>query len=83
MKHIAIFQRDFQVGGIQKALVNILENLDYSRYAVDVYVFDDRPFYELAPRENLRLIVCRPWPYGSRFVPFELARKARNVPSAP
>ena len=75
MKHIAIFQRDFQVGGIQKALVNILENLDCSRYAVDVYVFDDRPFYELAPRENLRLIVCRPWPYPSRFVHFDLARR--------
>ena len=82
MKQIAIFQRDFQVGGIQKALVNILENLDYSRYAVDVYVFDDRPFYELAPRENLRLIVCRPWPYGSRFVPFEFARKIFPLPAS-
>ena len=82
MKQIAIFQRDFQVGGIQKALVNILESLDYSRCAVDVYVFDDRPFYELAPRENLRLIVCRPWPYGSRFVRFELARKIFPLPAS-
>lgn len=75
MRTIAIFQRDFQVGGIQKALVNILGNLDYSRYAVDVYAFDDQPFYALAPRENLRLIVCRPWPYASRFVRFDPARR--------
>ena len=75
MKHIAFFQRDFQVGGIQKALVNILENLDYSRCAVDVYVFDDQPFYTLTPHENLRVIECRPWPYVSRFVRFELARR--------
>ena len=75
MKHIAIFQRDFRVGGIQKALVNILENLDYSRCAVDVFVFDDEPFYTLAPREGLRVIRCCPWPYWSRFVPFDTARR--------
>ena len=75
MKHIAIFQRDFRVGGIQKALVNILENLDYSRFAVDVFVFDDEPFYTLAPREGLRVIRCCPWPYWSRFVPFDTARR--------
>lgn len=75
MKRIAIFQRDFRVGGIQKALINILENLDYSRYTVDVYVFDDKPFYTLSPRDGLRVINCRPWPYGSRFVRFDLARR--------
>lgn len=81
MKHIAFFQRDFQVGGIQKALVNILENLDYARFAADVYVFDDRPFYTLAPRDGLRMIVCKPWPYWSRFVPFDLARKLFPLPA--
>ncbi len=75
MKRIAIFQRDFRVGGIQKALVNILESLDYSRYAVDVYVFDDEPFYTLRAHDGLRVIPCRPWPYVSRFVPFPLARR--------
>ncbi len=80
MKHIAIFQRDFHVGGIQKALVNVLENLDYSRCRVDVYVFDDKPFYALPEREGLRVIVCRPWPYLSRFVPFALARRLFPLP---
>lgn len=82
MKHIAIFQRDFQVGGIQKALVNILENLDYSRYAVDVFVFDDKPFYDLTPHDGLRLIPCTPWPYWSRFVYFDIARRLFPVVKA-
>ncbi len=80
MRQIAIFQRDLRVGGIQKALVNILENLDYGRFAVDLYLFDDSPFYTLAPRKGLRVIVCRPWPYASRFVPFALARQIFPLP---
>jgi hypothetical protein len=40
MKKIAIFQCDLKVGGIQKALVNILNEIDYSRCEVDVYLFD-------------------------------------------
>ena len=80
MRKIAIFQRDLRVGGIQKALVNILDQLDYSRYAVDLYVFDDEPFYTLDAREGLRVTVCRPWPYLSRFVPFALARKIFPLP---
>ena len=70
MKQIAIFQRDFRVGGIQKALLNLLERLDYSRVRVDVYVFDDEPFYPLPQREGLRYVLCPPWPYATRFVPF-------------
>ena len=80
MRKIVLFQRDLRVGGIQKALVNILDQLDYSRYAVDLYVFDDEPFYALEEHEGLRVIVCRPWLYAGRFVPFELARKLFPLP---
>ena len=31
MKQIAIFQSDLRVGGIQKSLVNILNEIDYSQ----------------------------------------------------
>lgn len=77
MKHIAIFQRDFQVGGIQKALLNILQNLDYERYAVDLYYFDPKPFYPLPKRENLKLYCLEPWPYWTRFVPFDWLKDRR------
>ena len=79
---IAVFQRDFQVGGIQKALLNTLDRLDYSRYAVDVYVFDDKPFYPLPKHEGLRYIVCRPWPYWTRFVDFGLLLRHGRIPEA-
>ena len=38
MKRIAFFQNDLGVGGIQKSLVNLLCNLDYSRFEVDLYL---------------------------------------------
>ena len=79
---IAIFQRDFRVGGIQKALLNTLDRLDYDRYAVDVYVFDDKPFYPLPEHEGLRYIVCRPWPYWTRFVDFGLLLRHGRIPEA-
>ena len=40
MKKIAIFQSDRRVGGIQKALVNTLEELSSPEYDVDLYLFD-------------------------------------------
>ncbi len=80
MKQIAIFQRDFRVGGIQKALLNLLERLDYSRVRVDVYVFDDEPFYPLPQREGLRYVLCPPWPYATRFVPFPLLLRFGRLP---
>lgn len=80
MKEIAIFQRDFRVGGIQKALLNLLERLDYSRVRVDVYVFDDEPFYPLPQREGLRYLCCPPWPFATRFVPFPLLLRFGRIP---
>ena len=77
---IALFQRDFQVGGIQKALLNTLEQLDYTRYAVDVYVFDSKPFYPLPVHDGLRYILCRPWPYWTRFVDFDLLLRHGRIP---
>ena len=79
MKKIAFFVRNFQVGGIQKAMVNLLEQLDYSRCRADVFYFEDQPFYELPQRENLRYFLCRPYPYAARFVPFALLKKLAPV----
>lgn len=74
MKKIAVFQKDFQVGGIQKALLNILEELDYSKCAVDVFYFDDELFYQLPSHENLRFIRCRAYPYFFRLVYFSFLK---------
>ena len=75
MKKIAIFQCDLRVGGIQKALVNILSEIDYTKCAVDLYLFDENRFFELPERPNLRIIELRPYPFFNRFVYFGLLRR--------
>lgn len=80
MKKIAIFQCDFNVGGIQKALLNILNDIDYSRCQVDVYVYDDRVFFDMPEHENLRVIFNKPYPFLNRLVYFELLRRIAPKP---
>ena len=75
MNKIAIFQSDFRVGGIQKALINVLNGIDYKKCAVDVYYFDQANFFELPEHENLRFIPCRPYPYLCRVIYFGLLRR--------
>ena len=75
MKKIAFFIRNFRVGGIQKAMVNLLERLDYSQCQADVFYFEDNPFYELPQHDNLRYVLCESYPYVSRFIPFAVLRK--------
>ena len=38
MKKIAIFQTDLNFGGIQKSLINLLNNIDYKKYEIDLYL---------------------------------------------
>ena len=80
MKKIAIFQSDFKVGGIQKALLNILNDIDYTQYEVDVFVYDDQIFFDMPERENLRIIFCKPYPFLNRVVYFELLRRIAPKP---
>ena len=81
-RRIALFQSDFQVGGIQKALVNILEDIDYDRCEVDVFVYSDNRFFDVPEKEHLRFYSLRPYPYVNRLLPFGLVwRLARRRPS--
>ncbi len=82
MKKIAFFQSDFRVGGIQKALVNILNEIDYSENAVDVFIFDRESFFDLPKHENLNIHFCKPYPYFFRFIYFELLRRFARSPAA-
>lgn len=56
MRRLAIFQTDLQVGGIQKSLVNILKEIDYDRWQVDLFLFDEADcFFERPQHENLTI----------------------------
>jgi len=75
MKHIAVFQSDLRVGGIQKALVNILNQIDYSQCDVDLFLFDREGFFPLPEHENLRVFFGKPYPFLNRLVYFGLLRR--------
>jgi len=72
--HLAFFESDFRVGGIQKALLRLLSNLDYNKYSADVYYYDSEFFYDVPKNENLRFIELKPYPYWCRFVFFDLLK---------
>ena len=75
MKRIAFFQSDLGVGGIQKSIVNLLRNLDYSRYQVDLYLTDTRAFWDGSFPEQLRLVDVKPLPRIYSFLPFDYGKK--------
>lgn len=75
MKKIAFIQSDIRVGGVQKSIVNIIRNMDYSKYMVDLYVFEEGSFFELPQHENLRIIQLKPYPGFCRLIPFSLLYK--------
>lgn len=74
MKKLAIFQSDLRVGGIQKALVNVLNEIDYSECQVDLFLFDSEKFFELAEHENLNIYFKKPMPFLNRLVYFRPLR---------
>ena len=51
MKKIAIFCNELSVGGIQKSLINILNNIDYKKYYIDLYLMGNNNFWDELPSE--------------------------------
>lgn len=73
MKQIAIFQSDLRVGGIQKALINILREIDYDTCQVDLYLYDEGGFFDMPSNEHLHIIRLNPRAAAvKRFVYFDL-----------
>ena len=75
MIRLAIFQNDLGVGGIQKSLVNLLRNLDYSRFDVDLYLSEQGDFWAADFPKALKIHTLSPTPRLYSFLPFDLARR--------
>lgn len=73
MKKIAIFQFDLSMGGIQKSLINLLNNIDRKKCEIDLYLFDDNNFF--GDNLNVNVIYLKKYPFVARFVPFDLLKK--------
>ncbi|MCL2030595.1 MAG: glycosyltransferase, partial [Oscillospiraceae bacterium] len=80
LKRIAIFQSDLRVGGIQKALVNILNAIDYTRCTVDLYLFERGGVFTLMEHPNLRVRYLPPYLYTNRLTYFGLLRRFKKAP---
>ena len=75
MKKIAIFQTDLNFGGIQKSLVNLLNNIDYDKYKIDLYLFSHDNVYENDIPKDVNIIYKKALPYFTRIISFKLLNK--------
>ncbi len=75
MKRIAFFQDNLDVGGIQKSIVNLLMNFDYTNFQVDLYLSDPKSFWDVSFPPQLRVRYLRHIPRIYSFMPFDLAKK--------
>lgn len=74
MKKIAIFQKDLGVGGIQKSLLNLLNNIDYKKYEVDLYLFDHNVFYKDEINKNVNVIYLKPYHKFNKVIFFNIVK---------
>ena len=80
MKKIAIFQSDLQVGGIQKSLINLLNDMLQDQCQVDLYLFEEGCFFDLPQHPNLNIIPTKPYSFSGRMVYFDLLRRFHPIP---
>lgn len=75
LETIAIFQTDLCVGGIQKSLINFLNNIDVDKFKIDVYLFNKEVFYDFTPRKNIKIIFLKSLPYSNKLIYFSILNK--------
>ena len=73
MKKIAIFIDNLHVRGIQKSIVNILNNIDYKKFEIDLYLFNKDKFYEI--NKNVNVIYLKKPSIVCKFLPFSIVNK--------
>lgn len=74
MKKIAILSQNLKVGGIQRSLINFLNQLDYSKCKVDCYLYEKEIFYQDQINENVNIIFLKPRLKIIKFIPFDIAK---------
>ncbi len=74
MKNIAIFQTDLNIGGIQKSLINLLNNIDYSKCNIDLYLFNDDNLYIKEIPDEVNVIYLRGHEFN-KYIYFNILNK--------
>ena len=78
MLRLAVFQNDLGVGGIQKSLVNLLRNMDYTRFQIDLYLSERGDFWTADFPKELNIRYLKPTPRIYSFLPFDFSRSRLN-----
>lgn len=78
MKKIAIFQNNLSVGGIQKSLINLLQNIDMSKYQIDLYLFENQTFFDVEIPKGVNVIIQKKSCRASKFIYFDLYKKIKK-----
>lgn len=77
-KKIAIFQPSLTIGGIEKSLINLLNELDENKYEVDLYLFNKGDFYSLLPK-YVNVIKLKKKNFFTQFINFNFLYKHYNL----
>ena len=78
MKKIAIFQYDLGLGGIQKSLINLLNNLNLDEYEIDLYLFNKEDFYNIKIQNKVNIIYLPTFPTIYKVIPFSILMKQKK-----
>ena len=78
MKKIAIFQYDLGLGGIQKSLINLLNNLNLDEYNIDLYLFSKENFYNVKMPTKINIIYLSPFAAICKIIPFKILIKYKK-----
>lgn len=73
-RRIAFFSNNLELGGVQKSLVNLLNELDYSRYSVDLYITNRKNFFQKSIPREVNVIMIKPISRVMKLAPFSLAK---------
>lgn len=72
MKKIAIFSDNLNVGGIQKSLINLLNNYKNKNCEIDLYLFEKSNFFEQQIPKNIKVIYLPKPMFLSKFLYFNI-----------
>ncbi|MCX4248461.1 MAG: glycosyltransferase [Bacilli bacterium] len=72
MKKVAIFQVDLNIGGIQKSCVNLVNNIDTSKYEVDLYLISKENVFINDINKKINIKYLDPLPYITKLLPISL-----------
>lgn len=76
---VVIFQKDLRLGGIQRSLINLLNEIDTNKYDVDLYLFSKDNFYSASFPPEINIIYQKKQSRFARFIPFEIYYRAKRV----